>query len=112
MNDFELDDVVRLKRIEESQTFHLAGQEFIIDPYHLLVDFITEIVEKTHDDIYSVKIYDKNFIPYHLASPMIIIAQESFYIQLNNNENYLVLNFHDDEIIELSSSHQKSFQIG
>lgn len=67
-------------------------------------DFATDVVQKTNEDIYSIDFYDKEFTPYHLASPMAVIAMESFYIRLNNSERYLVLNFKDDEVMDLSSS--------
>jgi hypothetical protein len=93
VNDFKLDDVVRLKQVEGVQQFHIGGQKFTIDPTHLMVDFAAEVVEKTNEDIYNIEFYDKDFVPFHLASPMIVIAQESFYVRLNNSERYLVLNF-------------------
>lgn len=42
---------------------------------------------------------------------MSVIAQESFYIRLNNHENFLVLNFRDDQIIEAPYNNQDESEI-
>lgn len=75
-------------------------------------DMIAEIVKKTNQDIYNIEFYDKDFILYHSSSPMFVIAQESFYVKINNSERYLVLNFEDDDVIDLGASNQKEFQVG
>jgi hypothetical protein len=46
---------------------------------------------------------------YHSGSPMFVIAQESFYVKINNSERYMVLNFEDDDVIDLGASNQKEF---
>lgn len=39
-----------------------------------MVDFTMEVIEKTNEDIYSIQLYDQHFTPYHLSTPMYIIA--------------------------------------
>lgn len=104
--------MVRLKSIEGYQVFHIGGQEYTINPNFMVGDMIAEIVKKTNQDIYNIEFYDKDFILYHSSSPMFVIAQESFYVKINNSERYLVLNFEDDDVIDLGASNQKEFQVG
>jgi hypothetical protein len=106
---FPIDDVVRLKQVEDYQVFHIGGQEFTINPGYLAGEFAAEIIEKTNEDIFNVEFFDKNFTPYHIASPMSIIGMESFYVRLNNSEKYLVLNFQDDDATDLMPSNQSEF---
>lgn len=58
-----------------------------------------------------MEVFDKNYVPYHISSPMSVIAQESFYIRLNNHENFLVLNFRDDQIIDSPYNSQEESEI-
>lgn len=42
---------------------------------------------------------------------MSVIAQESFFIRLNNHENFLVLNFRDDQLIDTAYNNQDEAEI-
>ena len=105
------DDVVRLKQLEDYKIFHLQGKEFTVNSRQLLGDFAAEILANTNQEIYAVEIFDKNYVPYHISSPMSVIAQESFYIRLNNHENFLVLNFKDNQISDAPYNNQDEAEI-
>lgn len=43
-------------------------------------------------------------VPYHPYTPLQFILSDTFYIKINHNELYAVLNFDEDSIIDLKNS--------
>lgn len=53
------------------------------------------------DSIHQIRFYSNEGHEYHDLTPLSVITNDSFYIRVNHNECYFILNFKEDDSVYL-----------